>query len=194
MTVMTCRQLEDALKAMLTSLPLVAELHHPSMRDRHWFQLMKAIPQVFPLLSKQLIFDRFVMICIYGSKCHSSLQNPSGKCRNHFQQVLPISCQTAEKLLTPAGPWVDPRQASNTEHNVSASSLKSCNLLNSMHTFSLWNIKRGDRPRKQALPTCRLPGRSSPGVLISSLGTCSHWSCICTQMHAQKSWTVPIRN
>ena len=37
-----CRMMEDALKAMLTSLPLVAELHHPSMRERHWRQLMQA--------------------------------------------------------------------------------------------------------------------------------------------------------
>jgi len=42
---LTCRMLENALKAMLTSLPLVAELHHPSMSDRHWIQLMKvALP------------------------------------------------------------------------------------------------------------------------------------------------------
>ena len=29
---------------MLTSLPLVSELHHPAMRDRHWTQLMRACP------------------------------------------------------------------------------------------------------------------------------------------------------
>eukprot|EP00736_Rhodelphis_marinus_P010572 Rmarinus@m.9666 len=34
--------LEDCVKNMLTSLPLVQDLHHPSMRDRHWKQLMKA--------------------------------------------------------------------------------------------------------------------------------------------------------
>lgn len=27
---------------MLTSLPLVSELHHPAMRPRHWTQLMRA--------------------------------------------------------------------------------------------------------------------------------------------------------
>jgi hypothetical protein len=27
---------------MLTSLPLVSELHHPAMRSRHWTQLMRA--------------------------------------------------------------------------------------------------------------------------------------------------------
>jgi dynein heavy chain len=32
--------LEESLKAMLTSLPLVQELHHPAMRERHWQQLM----------------------------------------------------------------------------------------------------------------------------------------------------------
>jgi len=35
------RKLEEAVKAMLTSLPLVSELRHPAMRTRHWRQLMK---------------------------------------------------------------------------------------------------------------------------------------------------------
>ncbi len=35
------RLLEERLKAMLTSLPLVSDLHHPAMRERHWKQLMK---------------------------------------------------------------------------------------------------------------------------------------------------------
>lgn len=48
--ILCARQLEDALKAMLTSLPLVAELHHPSMRERHWYQLMKAPPSFLRLL------------------------------------------------------------------------------------------------------------------------------------------------
>ena len=39
--------LEDQVKALLTSLPLVSELHHPSMRDRHWKQLMKATGKHF---------------------------------------------------------------------------------------------------------------------------------------------------
>eukprot|EP00899_Mesostigma_viride_P009330 jgi/Mesvir1/18399/Mv14277-RA.1 len=34
--------LENAAKALLTSLPLVNDLHHPSMRERHWKQLMRA--------------------------------------------------------------------------------------------------------------------------------------------------------
>ena len=38
------RMLEESLKAMLTSLPLVQELHHPAMRDRHWQQLMSVSP------------------------------------------------------------------------------------------------------------------------------------------------------
>ena len=36
-----CRKLEEAIKAMQTSLPLVLELRHPAMRPRHWKQLMK---------------------------------------------------------------------------------------------------------------------------------------------------------
>lgn len=35
------RSLEEACKAMLTSLPLVQELHHPAMRERHWQLLMQ---------------------------------------------------------------------------------------------------------------------------------------------------------
>ena len=33
--------LEESCKAMLTSLPLVQDLHHPAMRDRHWKLLMQ---------------------------------------------------------------------------------------------------------------------------------------------------------
>eukprot|EP00898_Chlorokybus_atmophyticus_P007698 jgi/Chlat1/792/Chrsp104S01257 len=36
------RLLEDAVKAILVALPLVGDLHHPSMRERHWKQLMRA--------------------------------------------------------------------------------------------------------------------------------------------------------
>ena len=36
------KNLEDAIKAMSTSLPLVSDLHDPAMRERHWQQLMKA--------------------------------------------------------------------------------------------------------------------------------------------------------
>ena len=35
------RKLEEAAKAMVTSLPLVSKLRHPAMRHRHWRQLMK---------------------------------------------------------------------------------------------------------------------------------------------------------
>ena len=49
-----CRLLEERLKAMLTSLPLVSDLHHPAMRERHWKQLMKVFctpnPDVLLLL------------------------------------------------------------------------------------------------------------------------------------------------
>ena len=36
-----CRLLEGNIKGMLTTLPLVLDLHHPAMRERHWLQLMK---------------------------------------------------------------------------------------------------------------------------------------------------------
>ena len=41
------KMLEDTIKAMLTSLPLVNDLHHPAMRDRHWKQLMEATEKQF---------------------------------------------------------------------------------------------------------------------------------------------------
>jgi len=41
------KMLEDTIKAMLTSLPLVNDLHHPAMRDRHWKQLMTATEKHF---------------------------------------------------------------------------------------------------------------------------------------------------
>ena len=37
--------LEDAVKNMGTSLPLVGALHHPAMRERHWQQLMRTAGQ-----------------------------------------------------------------------------------------------------------------------------------------------------
>ncbi|KAK9866454.1 hypothetical protein WJX84_011662 [Apatococcus fuscideae] len=46
------RLLEEAVKAMLTSLPLVSDLHHPAMRDRHWNQLMKATGKNFVMDDK----------------------------------------------------------------------------------------------------------------------------------------------
>ena len=39
--------LEESVKAMLTSLPLVSDLHHPAMRERHWQQLMVATGKHF---------------------------------------------------------------------------------------------------------------------------------------------------
>jgi dynein heavy chain len=41
------KMLEDTIKAMLTSLPLVNDLHHPAMRERHWKQLMLATEKHF---------------------------------------------------------------------------------------------------------------------------------------------------
>eukprot|EP00891_Asterochloris_glomerata_P002883 jgi/Astpho2/2883/Aster-01037 len=46
------RLLEETLKAMLTSLPLVSDLHHSAMRERHWQQLMKATGKNFVMDNK----------------------------------------------------------------------------------------------------------------------------------------------
>ncbi|KAK9808985.1 hypothetical protein WJX72_007373 [[Myrmecia] bisecta] len=51
------RLLEEALKAMLTSLPLVSDLHHPAMRERHWKQLMKATGKQFVMDDKFALGD-----------------------------------------------------------------------------------------------------------------------------------------
>ena len=44
--------LEGSIKAMLTSLPLVSDLHHPAMRERHWKQLMRATGKNFVMDEK----------------------------------------------------------------------------------------------------------------------------------------------
>ena len=44
--------LEDAVKNMQTSLPLVEDLHHPAMRERHWNQLMRACGVQFKMDEK----------------------------------------------------------------------------------------------------------------------------------------------
>eukprot|EP00232_Nephroselmis_pyriformis_P019075 CAMPEP_0182900652 /NCGR_PEP_ID=MMETSP0034_2-20130328/28990_1 /TAXON_ID=156128 /ORGANISM="Nephroselmis pyriformis, Strain CCMP717" /LENGTH=4527 /DNA_ID=CAMNT_0025034901 /DNA_START=131 /DNA_END=13711 /DNA_ORIENTATION=+ len=49
--------LEDRVKALLTSLPLVSDLHHPSMRDRHWKQLMRATGKHFVMDEKFSLGD-----------------------------------------------------------------------------------------------------------------------------------------
>lgn len=38
-------RLEETVKAMVLALPLVQDLHHPAMRDRHWAMLQKVGPQ-----------------------------------------------------------------------------------------------------------------------------------------------------
>lgn len=74
------RQLEESCKAMLTSLPLVQELHHPAMRERHWQLLMQvrrctgAVPVVrgreapksVPVCQMCGECKRFVTLCIYS--------------------------------------------------------------------------------------------------------------------------------
>ena len=44
--------LEDQVKALLTSLPLVSDLHHPSMRERHWKMLMTTTGKQFTMDDK----------------------------------------------------------------------------------------------------------------------------------------------
>ena len=41
------RLMEEKLKAMGTALPLIGDLAHPAMRDRHWEQLMRATGKTF---------------------------------------------------------------------------------------------------------------------------------------------------
>ena len=50
-------KLDAKVKALLTSLPLVEELHHPSMRERHWKQLMRATGKHFVVDDKFSLGD-----------------------------------------------------------------------------------------------------------------------------------------
>lgn len=51
------RLLEEGLKAMMTSLPLVNDLHHPAMRERHWKMLMQLTGKVFIMDDKFSLGD-----------------------------------------------------------------------------------------------------------------------------------------
>jgi dynein heavy chain len=51
------RLLEEAVKGMLTSLPLVQELHDPAMRDRHWTLLMQTTGKQFVMDEKFCLGD-----------------------------------------------------------------------------------------------------------------------------------------
>eukprot|EP00879_Flechtneria_rotunda_P005416 GHRR01005708.1.p1 GENE.GHRR01005708.1~~GHRR01005708.1.p1 ORF type:complete len:1495 (+),score=578.36 GHRR01005708.1:300-4784(+) len=51
------RLLEESLKAMITSLPLVQDLHHPAMRDRHWKMLMQTTGKHFTMDEKFCLGD-----------------------------------------------------------------------------------------------------------------------------------------
>ena len=58
------RLLEERLKAMLTSLPLVSDLHHPAMRERHWSQLMKVSMALLYNYCLQLTFLLKPLACM----------------------------------------------------------------------------------------------------------------------------------
>jgi len=49
--------LETEIKNMITSLRVVAELQNPSIRDRHWHQLMNATGVRFTMNEKTTLFD-----------------------------------------------------------------------------------------------------------------------------------------
>ncbi|PNW78281.1 hypothetical protein CHLRE_09g403800v5 [Chlamydomonas reinhardtii] len=51
------RMLEEAIKAVLTSLPLVQDLHHPAMRERHWKLLMQTTGKHFVMDDKFCLGD-----------------------------------------------------------------------------------------------------------------------------------------
>eukprot|EP00798_Chlamydomonas_sp_ICE-L_P004667 gene4667-14864_t len=51
------RLLEETLKALLTSLPLVNDLHHPAMRERHWKLLMQTTGKQFVMDDKFCLGD-----------------------------------------------------------------------------------------------------------------------------------------
>jgi dynein heavy chain len=53
----TYKQQETTVKNMLVALPLVADLRHPSMRDRHWAELMKVTNTNFEITASFKLRD-----------------------------------------------------------------------------------------------------------------------------------------
>ena len=51
--------LENYVKNFLTTLPLVGELKQPSMRPRHWKQLMQATGVQFSMLFAVLLYPNY---------------------------------------------------------------------------------------------------------------------------------------
>jgi Dynein heavy chain, N-terminal region 2 len=89
------RLMEEKLKAMGTSLPLVGDLAHPAMRDRHWEQLMKATGKTF------VKDDKFSL----GNLLELGLHNYVDDCSeivDRAQKVcirLSSTCMMTERLL-----------------------------------------------------------------------------------------------
>ena len=64
-------KLDAKVKALLTSLPLVEELHHPSMRERHWKQLMRATGKQF------VVDEKFSLGDLLGLELHKYVDSVS---------------------------------------------------------------------------------------------------------------------
>ena len=102
--------MEEKLKAMSTSLPLVGDLAHPAMRDRHWEQLMRATGKTFVKDDKFSLGDLLALgLHNYVDDCSEIVDRAQKVCISSLLVFVPW----------PAGP--------------SAAALPLCTLLSDLH-------------------------------------------------------------
>ncbi|KAL6747291.1 flagellar outer dynein arm heavy chain beta [Haematococcus lacustris] len=100
------RLLEEACKAMLTSLPLVQDLHHPAMRDRHWKLLMQTTGKSFVMDEKFSLGDLLALeLHNYVDSC-SEIVDRAQKELNIEKQLKKIE-DTWAALNFAFGPYQD---------------------------------------------------------------------------------------
>lgn len=64
------KALEDKLKAMAGVLPLISDLAHPAMRERHWAALMQSIKKSFVVDERLTLGDILALgLHKYGDAC-----------------------------------------------------------------------------------------------------------------------------
>jgi hypothetical protein len=82
--------MEEKLKAMGTSLPLIGDLAHPAMRDRHWEQLMRATGKTFVKDDKFSLGDLLNLgLHNYVDDCSEIVDRAQKVCKRTPCQLLP---------------------------------------------------------------------------------------------------------
>jgi hypothetical protein len=83
--------MEEKLKAMGTSLPLIGDLAHPAMRDRHWEQLMRATGKTFVKDDKFSLGDLLNLgLHNYVDDCSEIVDRAQKVCKRSLCRLLPI--------------------------------------------------------------------------------------------------------